>query len=707
MNVETAAKHLLRRAVGNEDAEFHAGQLESIQQLVDRKRVLVVQRTGWGKSMVYFVATKLMRDLGRGMTLIVSPLLALMRNQIAAAQKVGLVAKTINSNNTDDWEGIFRDVLHGNVDLLIVSPERLSNDEFRQNVLMRVSGNLGLFVVDEAHCISDWGHDFRPDYKQIVRIIDLLPQNVAVLATTATANDRVVEDISAQMGENLLVQRGSLARKSLQLQNMFLNSQSERLAWLADNIPHMPGCGIVYTLTQKDAENVAEWLNDKGIVAEAYHAGIDNDGKSVAGFSRKEYLENRLLRNEVKVLVATVALGMGFDKPDVAFVIHFQRPSSVVHYYQQVGRAGRAIQEAKGILMCGAEDDRIAEYFIESAFPPQEHISKILRALMKAEDGLKFMQLLNVVNIPQGAVHKAFRIMNAESPSPVMKVGSTWFATPTATNYKIDEAYIEGIKRVRRAEQREMQKYMSSKECLMSFLRQSLDDPHAERCHKCANCSPEDALPTTVDNALVLEAKHFLRTRPEKIKPRTRWPKRSSTSDTYLKSENIPKQYAAEEGRVLCQWRDAGWGNMVADGKFVHNHFPDELVQACARLVQQWQPNLQVEWLTYVPSLRRPTLVSSFAQRLASELGIPFVRAVEKVEERPEQNTMQNSFQQQRNLMGAFRVGGQCPTGPCLLVDDTVDSRWTFTAVTARLRQAGCSAVFPLALAQTTRGQMQ
>ncbi|MCX6618226.1 MAG: RecQ family ATP-dependent DNA helicase, partial [Acidobacteria bacterium] len=326
---------LLRQAIGQPQAEFRDGQWEAIEALVERRaRLLLVQRTGWGKSIVYFLAAKLLRERGAGCALLISPLLSLMRNQIAAARNIGVRAETINSSNPADWPQIEDKLRRGQVDVLLISPERLANDQFVARCLLPIAGQVGLFVVDEAHCISDWGHDFRPDYRRIVRMLHALPPGVPVLATTATANDRVVGDVSQQLGPELEVRRGPLTRASLRLQNIYLRSQAERMAWLAHQLPQLPGSGIVYTLTVRDADHLAEWLRSRGIEASAYHAQLESPERVA--------LEDRLLNNQVKALVATVALGMGFDKPDLGFVIHFQRPASVVHYYQQVGRAGRA-----------------------------------------------------------------------------------------------------------------------------------------------------------------------------------------------------------------------------------------------------------------------------------------------------------------------------------------------------------------------------
>ena len=461
----------LKTSLNNPRASFRDGQWESIERLLNHKRVLVVQRTGWGKSMVYFLATKLLREQGAGPTLLISPLLSLMRNQIEAAERIGVTATTINSTNDDEWDAIQAELDANQVDVLLISPERLANDNFRQNVLSSLASNIGLFVVDEAHCISDWGHDFRPDYRRIVRVLQAIPPNVPVLATTATANDRVVNDVKSQLGDDIELIRGSLVRKSLKLQNIDIPSPAARMAWLAQTIPALPGSGIVYTLTQRDAERVTEWLQVNNINAKAYHADIPDreDGTSV-----REELEQQLLNNDIKVLVATVALGMGFDKPDLGFVIHFQRPASVVHYYQQVGRAGRAVDEAYGILLCGEEDDHIADYFIRNAFPPQEHISAIIKALDDSDNGLSVPSLQGFLNLRQSQIEKTLKYLTVESPSPVTKIGSKWQVTAAAETYSVDQEYIEEITAIRRAEQEQMQDYMQHPGCLMAFLQKLL-----------------------------------------------------------------------------------------------------------------------------------------------------------------------------------------------------------------------------------------
>ncbi|MGE4466128.1 RecQ family ATP-dependent DNA helicase [Sphaerochaeta sp.] len=685
------AEMYLKKALRDADAGFRNGQWESIEKLLQQKRVLVVQSTGWGKSMVYFLTTKLLRMYGSGPTLLISPLLSLMRNQLEAAERLGIKARTINSSNVDDWDEIKSELTDDEVDVLLISPERLANDDFRGEVLASIAGNIGLFVIDEAHCISDWGHDFRPDYRRIVRVIEAIPSNVPILATTATANNRVVEDIQAQLGSGLEIMRGSLVRHSLRLQNINMPSQSDRLAWLAINIPKMNGSGIVYTLTQPDAERVAEWLKVSGIIAAVYHAGLKTEDK--------EKLEQRLLNNDIKALVATVALGMGFDKPDIGFVVHYQRPSSVVHYYQQVGRAGRSIDSAYGVLLCGVEDDAIADYFIKSAFPPQINIVAILRALLNSEMGLSIPELQKELNLRQSSIEKTLKFLTVESPSPVYKDGTKWKATASASTYSVSQEYVDNITGIRKKEQQQMQKYMTSSGCLMGFLQRALDDPHVTNCGKCFNCDNRSFKFDTPAEGLIERAVIFLKKSYQLIQPRKQWPAQNMFNNYPLSGKNINAGLQAFEGRALCLWRDAGWGQLVYRGKYKDKKFADELVTACVRMMREWNPDPMPKWVTCVPSLNHPELVPDFALRLAGALGIPFVLCVEKVIKNAQQKTMENSYKQASNLDGVFKITKDCRSEECLLIDDMVDSRWTFTVVSALLRNAGCDGVYPLALA--------
>lgn len=694
--MKQSALTILKKSLCNPDADFRDGQWESINGLLNREKMLVVERTGWGKSVVYFMATRLLREKGAGPTLLISPLLSLMRNQIEAAAKLGVKATAINSTNQDDWKQIEEQVHQDQIDVLIISPERLGKDDFRDNILSVIAERAGLFVVDEAHCISDWGHDFRPDYRRIVRILQAIPLNIPVLATTATANDRVVNDIVSQLGTDLKIVRGPLVRESLRLQNIHMPSPAARLAWLSQTIPQIEGSGIIYALTIRHAEQVAQWLRINNINAETYHSKLSAQDSRV---SVKEELEQKLQNNEIKVLVATVALGMGFDKPDLGFVIHFQRPASVVHYYQQVGRAGRAVDNAYGILLCGEEDDHIADFFIRSAFPPQQHIDKILTALDQSDAGLSIPALQADLNLKKSHIEKTINYLTVESPSPITKMGTKWRVTATANGYTIDQNTVDAITAIRRQEQAQMQDYMNHTGCLMKFLAKALDDPAPSPCGKCVNCNPSLLLSEEFNEDLANRAAIYLRRSYQSIKPRKQWPA-FKQMPIHNFAGNIKPDIQAEEGRALSLWRDAGWGQLVQQGKYEDQRFSDELVTACVEMIRQWEPENRPGWVTCIPSKNHPTLVPDFAQRLANALKLSFSACIEKVVDNPQQKLMENSYKQAKNLDGVFQVNLEHKAyPPCFLVDDMVDSGWTLTVASALLRQAGCEAVYPMTLA--------
>lgn len=691
MNREQAER-LLQIAVGNPDARFRVGQWEAIDALSNRKaKLLIVQRTGWGKSAVYFVATRIFRNAGRGPTIIVSPLLALMRNQVEAAQRLGIRAVSIDSSNRDNWDAIIKDVINDQIDALLITPERLANEDFRQSTLMKIADRIGLLVVDEAHCISDWGHDFRPDYRRLINVLRMLPRNTPVLGTTATANDRVIGDIKAQLAD-FQIQRGPLSRRSLSLQAMRLENQATRLAWLAQFIPQIPGSGIVYVLTKRDAEQVAGWLSRHGISVRAYHANLNHD--------ERRSLEDRLLDNEIKVLVATTALGMGYDKPDLSFVIHYQAPSSVIAYYQQVGRAGRAIPSAVGILLAGREDEQIHEYFRRTAFPPEHAVAEVLDALEES-DGQSIIELQNQLNIRQTQIEKVLKVLSVETPSPVIKVGSQWHRT--AAEFDLDRERIYRLSSQREREWQEFQKYINTDGCFMEYLGRMLDDPAVERCGKCANCMGKPVIATAVECALEIEAVRFLCSSERPFDPRKNIPK--GTLSTYgFPNDRLTPELRASEGRILSQWGDAGWGAVVAKDK-ESGHFRDELVHAVAGMVRErWQPDPPAKWVACVPSTRCPALVPDFARRLAAKLQLPFRDVTRKVRDCPPQKQQENTIHQCRNLDGRFKVVGSVLASPVLLVDDIVDSRWTMTVLAALLRQAGSGLVYPVGLASASTG---
>ena len=688
---DTPALDLLRRLTRRDDAEFRDGQLEAIERLVDQRgRVLCVQRTGWGKSAVYFVATAMLREGGAGPTILVSPLIALMRNQLDAAEALGIRAATVNSSNREDWEETFERIDRDEVDLLLLSPERLANQSFRATVLPKLVESTGLLVIDEAHCISDWGHDFRPDYRRIAGLVGRLPENCAVLATTATANDRVIADVEEQLGgsgsgtaddgEGLFTIRGTLDRPSLRLEVCDLPSQAERLAWLATWIPQLEGSGIVYCLTVRDTLNVTNWLDSQGIECEAYSGKVESD--------ERIRIESKLLGNEIKCVVATSALGMGYDKPDLGFVVHFQGPGSPIAYYQQVGRAGRGLEQADAVLLRGVEDRDVQDFFIKSAFPPPELVARAMELFEEADGPLSIGALMNEINLGKGRMELMVKQLEVEGA--LNKVRGGWERSRREWVY--DEERIRAVTAARREEQQAMEVYGTDGRCLMEALRVELDDPGAEPCGRCSVCT-EPRFDAEVDRGLALQAIDMLRERPIVIEPRR------STPTAVGGFKKIPRDEQLEEGRALCLLNDPGWGRLVRKGR-EEGRFDDELVEAAAALLKNWKPDVKPEWVTAVPSLRRPELVPGFAERLAEAVGLPYVAALSVVKETEEQAKLENSRQQWLNVQGAFAVErGALLPGAVLLIDDAVDSRWTISKAGALLRQTGTSAVVPFVLA--------
>ena len=575
------AYEILRESYG-ENAKFREGQKEAIEAVVNEKRTLVVQKTGWGKSLVYFLATKLLKEKKRdGITLIISPLLALMNNQIDSAQRLGLNIKTINSDNKDEWDNIISDICDNNtVDALIISPERLANSDFVKDCLDKIKNRVNLFVVDEAHCISDWGHDFRPDYRRIVKILQLMPGNVPVLATTATANDRVVNDIVAQLGENLVISRGELIRESLAIQVIKLQKKEDRLAWLAENIEKMPGSGVVYCLTKADCDLVTDWLNENNIKSEKYYADISKEYKAI--------ILDKFQKNEIKVLVATVAFGMGYDKPDIGFVIHFQRPANIVSYYQQIGRAGRGIELAYAVLLCGEEDEHINQYFINSAFPTEKDMN-IVVDFITDNPGKSISEIKGALNIRANRVEKTLKYLTVSDDIYTEDVNRKKCYYKSAKKWKPDLERSEGITAIRYKEMQDMDEFTKQKGCYMKYIAEKLDDVNAKVCGKCSNCGGL-LFDERVGAETVQRAQQFIKSKFGVIEPRKQFPDKTK----------IESEFQFKGGIVLSNYADAGYGMAVQKGKYLDGYFADELVDASVKILSEFIKNNNIEWITPV-----------------------------------------------------------------------------------------------------------
>lgn len=671
------AETLLRSSIGPE-AQFRPGQWEAVETLLGGgERLLVVQRTGWGKSLVYFLATKLMREAGAGPTLLISPLLALMRNQLQMAGRLGLRAESINSTNPHQRREIEELVPAGEVDLLLVSPERLADPSFRQDVLPLFLKSSGLVVVDEAHCISDWGHDFRPDYRRIVGVLGQLNPQASVLATTATANNRVIADLEAQLGPGLKVQRGPLVRESLKISVFQMGEPAERLAWLARYLPKLQGAGVVYTLTINESERTAQWLRDNSIDAHAYHADLPD--------TRRQELESAFMGNHVKALVATSALGMGYDKTDVGFVVHAGLPGSPLAYYQQIGRAGRSLPVAHAVLLWTDDDAGTSVHFAETALPPRWLFDALVEAALSKPFTLSEALSL-FAKAPQSAVRKALDVLEAEGI--IERSSEGWAASGAGRT--LDWERIEAIRLERFHELEQMKLFVNYEGCRMQLLLGMLDDENPQPCGKCDHCHPHaDA---TVPSALVETARGFLQSGTYQIRAITRFPAGVDLG----RSRIIEPGLRLLDGIALSSYNEPGWGQMVREGKYAVLEFSEELVDASARAIKG--TGLDVQWLAWVPSTRHGRPLERFARRLALALGVEAVEAVRRRESRPPQKSMVLKQAQCLNAWGAFEALA-APEGIGVLVDDVVDSGWTLAVIGAELRGRGSGPILPFALA--------
>ncbi|MBO9522781.1 MAG: RecQ family ATP-dependent DNA helicase [Nocardioidaceae bacterium] len=678
----------LRALVGHDDARLHEDQWAAISALVaDRRRALVVQRTGWGKSAVYFIATALLRARGAGATVIISPLLALMRNQIEAADRAGIHAVTINSTNVEEWQQVHERIAAGEVDLLLVSPERLNNPNFRDDVLPRLTESAGLLVVDEAHCISDWGHDFRPDYRRIRQMLGDLPSGIPVLATTATANARVTADVAEQLSttDEVLVLRGSLDRESLSLAVLSLQRPEERLAWLADHLGELDGSGIIYTLTVAATQEIAGYLRDRGHAVAAY-SGQTEPTERLA-------LEQDLLAGRLKALVATSALGMGFDAT-LGFVVNVGAPASPVAYYQQVGRAGRGTPSAEVVLLPAYEDRDIWKYFASLAFPAEQHVRVALKVLNDSPTPLSLASLETYVDLSRGRLEMMLKVLDVDGA--VRRVQGGWVGTGQDWVYEQDR--YDRVAAARRDEQALMLEYIATKECRMRFLREALDDPGAEDCGRCDNCGGL-ALSASVTSAAVTQASDRL-TRPGvAVEPRKLWPTALANLGVDLKGKIT---LGASEGRVVARLTDLGLGQslraLFRPGE-PDQEVPAEIVQGVIATLSDWNPAPDV--IVGFTSASRPLVVDSLVSGLSRYLGIPVAgRVVIRDDGIAPGQGATNSAQRVAAVSRRLSLDIGDVTGQrVLLVDDLINTGWSMTLASHWLRQAGADEVLPLALA--------
>ena len=692
------AEHI--QSLAGPDAKVRPEQLAAVDAVVaGRRRTLLVARTGFGKSAVYFSATRMLRDRGWGPTVVVSPLLALMRDQVEAARKLGLSAETINSSNLDAWDDIESRIRAGEIDLLLIAPERLANVGFRERVFDTMQAQPFALVCDEAHCISDWGHDFRPDYRRLRLLLDELPQWTPVLATTATANQRVTDDVAAQLGEDTLVLRTSLDRSSLNLSVVDLPDDAHRLAWLADALHELPGSGIIYCLTVGQAETAAQWLRSRDHAVAAYSGGVDPE--------ERLKLEEQLKTNQLKALVATSALGMGFDKGDMAFCVHLGLPPSPVAYYQQIGRAGRNIDRAEVIALPRPNEDRAVWRWFESVSMPSEEICLDVLAQLNSDRPVSIGQLETQVNLGRTRLGTLLNILDVDGA--ISRTRGGWLLADKGWSY--DHELVSSLKALRRAESEQMRDWAQLDSCRLRYLRESLDDAEADNCGRCDNCTGR-TWDRTLDPASIAAADQRLRGGDVVIEPRKLWPSGLDEPKGRIKAELQP-----EAGRALARRGDGGWNLLVdrliaAADRGESADLPADLVPAVAAVLKRWSWEDRPTWICPMPSRRRDDLITAVARDLGAlgNLTVHSALADTAVTDRAGsdagfQADQSNSAHQVTNVWGRLSIeqsllpaDPKILAGPVLLIDDDADSRWTLAIAAHTLRLAGTGPVLPLTL---------
>ncbi|GGB01511.1 RecQ family ATP-dependent DNA helicase [Macrococcus hajekii] len=684
-SVQERAIQILKNTYGP-DSEFREGQLEAITAVVNKQKTLVIQKTGWGKSIVYFIATKILREHGAGPTIIISPLLALMHNQIEAAKRLDLNVVTINSNNRDEWDDIYASL--NTVDAIIVSPEKLSNPEFIEK--LGTVSDIEMVVVDEAHSISDWGHDFRPDYQRIVYLLQTFPDHIAILGTTATANDRVIQDIKDQLGDDLQVFRGDLIRDNISIQVNPAQSKVERLAFITEALTRHPFLsqqqGIIYCLTKKECDSVADFLLQNGISAVAYYSGVqDAFGEDISAEILEEFHTGK-----TRVIVSTVKLGMGYDKSNIGFVIHFQLPQNLIAYYQQIGRAGRDGSPALAILLHGDEDEEIIKSFIDSANKDPELLQQILQVIGSSDNGLKRNEILQHFNLNVTKLTSVLKYLYVHNYIYMEK--STYFVHPNHHFDAVKNAQLQAqLNETRLAELDNLKAFINFDGCYMKFIADELDAPDTkERCGLCAHCRNRPFVTLSEDNDYLEAAKDYKNKLHGVISPRKRWSNNKKIDDIFEHGWTYTVDAYSPIGKRFMRERDQG-------------HYSDKTMTTISQFLKEHIEAHHIDAIVAVPSVRRPSLVKGLARQIALEHGISYVDVLKRSADNAPQREMHNSMMQEQNVRDSLQTVNTDAIREqnILLIDDIVDSRWTITIAASLLLEQGASHIYPFALVNT------
>ena len=661
-------------------AQFHNAQWAAIEKILNKERVLMIQKTGFGKSLCYqFPATQL-----NGLTIVFSPLIALMRDQVNSLNKKGIVAKCINSNQTpEENEQILEDAKKGKIKILYIAPERQGNMSWQETVR---EIKVAMVVVDEAHCISQWGHDFRPDFRRIVDLVNILPKDVPVLAVTATATKRVQDDIQEQIGKNMTVLRGDLQRENLRLFVVKVKSENEKKIRIAEFLQHCKGSGLIYTGTRVNTQEYADWLKFVGIDAEMYNASLEGE--------ERIRIEQGLKENRWKAIVATNALGMGIDKPDIRFIIHTQMPQSPIHYYQEIGRAGRDGNSSDVILFYNENvnkdgvpyDKMLPLSFINGAKPKIADYKRVINALKNAPLGERgVMQELNMKQTPVRTILADLLEQNIAVRNNDNKYEYRFDAP------ELDTKSFEELRQSKMIDLDAMMGYIETTGSRMDYLRKYLGDAITVSSENCDNTNLADYMPKRYSEAMWLKLRDFKQDYfPEIAKKKT----------SKLEPGFALANYSLEDGEV---------------GKMVHNckyegagDFPDDIVRRMVRMIQKKMMGNKIDMLLYVPPTESGDLVKNLAVKVGELLGIPVCHNLKKMRPTTAQKIPQNAILKRKNVEDAFDFDSPeiLEGKSVLLLDDIYDSGATMNEIAKMLKEKGAATITPVVIAKTVGGDL-
>jgi len=653
---------------------FYDEQWQTIEKILNGERVLLIEKTGFGKSLCFqFPAT-----VFPGTTVVFSPLIALMRDQIKKLQSLGISAKCINSEQSiEENSQIIEEAKQGKIKILYIAPERQENSEWIEATRQM---NLSMIVVDEAHCISVWGHDFRPAFKRIINLVKLLPKGFPILATTATATKRVEQDIANQIGHGITVIRSNLMRDNFKLFVIKVNSEDEKMIWLGGNIENLPGSGVIYTGTRVDTEVYSKWFNYLNIPSASYNAGLDSDSRII--------IENGLMQNKWKCIISTNALGMGIDKPDIRFIIHTQIPQSPIHYYQEIGRAGRDGKPSYIILFYNPNKDKeLPEAFIESGRPSIKKYQKVIDCIKTGLFSEK--QIITQTNLKR----TQFRVIKSD----LIEQGIIREATyGTSKKYEfipdsqsLNVKTFEELKEAKTKDLEKMIEYVETTDSRMKFLCEYLGDNPNRTFTNCDNTG-EQKIKVIVTPEWTTKLQEFR----ENYFPELTVESRGS---------NIVNGFAASYYGV------SNVGDAIHRSKYENGgDFPDFLLKLTLKAFRKKFSNETFDLILYVPPTKSGNLVKNFAEKLSQVLKIPISHDLKKIRETKEQKIFENSYLKQENVSNAFSYSNsnEIAKKKILLFDDICDSCATIKEIGKFLTSLGADKIVPIVIAKTVGGDL-